>query len=327
MNTLLDGAVRSHSSRSLMASRRREKKLSCQGMGSLRIAIVNNMPDSAFLATERQFSSLVSNAASVDIEIGLYYLPSISRGEETRRTLEQRYLPVSHLYNSGTDALIVTGNEPRAARLDDELYWPELTRLVDWARSGTRTTLWSCLAAHAAVLHLDGIERRRLAAKKSGVLTCKFDGANQGALSVCHSRLNELRRIDLLDHKYSVVSENAAGDIDTFTKAFGSSFWFLQGHPEYAADSLMREYRRDVGRYINAQRDHYPEVPENYFDDATVIAMENYRTLVERTRDIRLFEDFPDVSLKADIEDRMARSAASLFSLWMTELLVATEAA
>ena len=64
---------------------------------------------------------------------------------------------------AGMDALIITGAEPRAEAIcDEEPYWPALTRLIDWAEIGTISTLFSCLAAHAAVLHLDGIKRRPL---------------------------------------------------------------------------------------------------------------------------------------------------------------------
>ncbi len=60
------------------------------------------------------------------------------------------------------DGLIVTGTEPRAPSLSRRAV---LGLALDAARRlGARTTrvstVWSCLAAHAAVLHLDGIGRR-----------------------------------------------------------------------------------------------------------------------------------------------------------------------
>ena len=53
--------------------------------------------------------------------------------------------------------------------------------------------------------------------------------------------------------------------VDTFTKSFGSEFIFLQGHPEYDANSLAREYRRDLNRYLQRETEKTPPMPKNYF--------------------------------------------------------------
>lgn len=286
------------------------------------VAIVNNMPDSALVATQRQFSDLVMAATGGGAEIRLYHLPVIPRGEEAQRHLEASSQAVDALYRTRPDALIVTGNEPRAARLDEEPYWPDLTQLVDWASSHTETTLWSCLAAHAAVLHLDRIERRRLPQKKSGVLVCQTreTGRRMGlpkTLSTCHSRMNAVEADQLLDRNYRILSDAPDGSVDVFAKDVGSRFVFLQGHPEYEPDSLMREYRRDVGRFLRGERETYPEVPESYFDNDTVIRMENFRTLAERDRDPGLFNRFPEFVLREGLADRLAASAAAVFASWV----------
>src|SRR5207247_7121462 len=39
-------------------------------------------------------------------------------------------------------------------------------------RSHTHSAVWSCLAAHAALLHIDGIGRRALSDKRFGVFDC-----------------------------------------------------------------------------------------------------------------------------------------------------------
>ncbi len=296
----------------------------------LRIGIVNNMPDSALVATERQFTTLVRNTSGGPVDISLYFIPGLPRGDDARTTLASRYRPISELDHAGLDALVITGNEPRAARLDEEPYWQELTGVIDWARTNTRSTLWSCLAAHAAILHLDGIERRRLPQKKHGVLPCSVSALHRQflpeTLAVCHSRLNEAPKEALVAAGYEILSEAPVDHVDIFAKDFGSRFLFLQGHPEYDADSLMREYRRDVGRFLNGYRETYPEVPEHYFDSDTVIRMANYRHLAERTRDIRLFESFPPVTLRAGLEDMLAQSAAAIFRFWLAEVRALTAA-
>lgn len=295
----------------------------------LRIALVNNMPDSALVATERQFTRLVAAAMGEEPDLCLYHIPELPRGTDALAILNDRYQPVDRLYAEGCDALIVTGNEPRAARLDEEPYWPELTRLVHWASENTGAAIFSCLAAHAAVLCLDGIERRRLPQKKSGALHCRaLYPAERGLpqeLAVCHSRFNEVPLEHLVRRGYGIVSQTEDAQADIFEKSFGRSrFTFLQGHPEYDADSLMREYRRDVGRFLAGTRDFYPEVPERYFDQETVIRMENYRLLGERTRDSRLFERFPGTGLRPGLEQRLQSSARAIMAHWVEGALAAT---
>lgn len=297
----------------------------------LRVALVNNMPDGALVATERQFCGLVESATAGQAAIDLYYLPGLTRGAEAQKILDARYLPVIELHRRGADAIIVTGNEPRAARLDEEPYWPELTALIDWAAEHTASALFSCLAAHAAVLHLDGIERRRLPMKRSGVYACKVSPGHavslSGTLSICHSRLNEVPKRDLLQRGYAVISETPGGHVDAFTKSWGSTFLFLQGHPEYAPDSLMREFRRDAGRYLAGQRHDYPGIPENYFDAASVRALQSFRAKAEGNPSPGLLEAFPAMAIRHGLQERLARSASAIFSMWLGNLVEILEAA
>ena len=51
-----------------------------------------------------------------------------------------------------------------------------MAQLVDWADDGVISTYFSCLAAHAAVLHRDGIARQPLARKLSGVFAARGSG-------------------------------------------------------------------------------------------------------------------------------------------------------
>ena len=234
----------------------------------LDIVLVNNMPDSALLATERQFCSAVSAALGKNgARFHLTTLPGISRGVEARQHIAANYVTLETVLQSTYDAAIVTGNEPQALRLDAEPYWPDLARVIDWADGGVQSSLWSCLAAHAAVWHLHGIERRPLPAKMSGIYACRScasDDLLDGFASdtaVPHSRLNGLRREELLAHGYVILRESDEAGVDLFSLDKNSRFVFLQGHPEYDTDTLAREYRRDVGRFLRGEREHYPKIP------------------------------------------------------------------
>ena len=45
-----------------------------------------------------------------------------------------------------------------------------------------------------------------------------------------------------------------------------SLFVHFQGHPEYGAQTLFKEYRRDIKRFLRRERESYPTMPQGYFD-------------------------------------------------------------
>jgi homoserine O-succinyltransferase/O-acetyltransferase len=295
----------------------------------LTIGLVNNMPDSACHATERQFLDLLRVAShNVVIRVRLFAIPDVPRAEEMRRELAGRYRDIAELWNAPVDGLIVTGTEPRAVRLQSEPYWLSLSQLVDWARGNTTSTVWSCLAAHAAVLHADGVTRQPLAKKLSGV----FDGETvarhqllagiEPRLRMPHSRLNDLPELSLRTCGYLLLSSSAAAGVDAFVKEedHSSLFVFFQGHPEYEADSLLREYRRDVGRFLRRERDIYPEMPQNYFNDAATFLADDFRVRAIGERRGDLVGDFPMGPLVDGIENSWRNAAIGIYRNWINYL-------
>ena len=59
---------------------------------------------------------------------------------------------------------------------------------------------------------------------------------------------------------------------------------FFQGHPEYDANSLLKEYKREVLRFMDGETDSYPPFPENYFTLQTGAILAEYRERVEAAR-------------------------------------------
>lgn len=72
--------------------------------------------------------------------------------------------------------------------------------------------------------------------------------------------------------------------VDAFVRQRKSLVVFFQGHPEYEADALLLEYRRDVKRFLRRQRETYPPMPQGYFDPDTAAALAalRQRALVDR---------------------------------------------
>ena len=138
----------------------------------LNIALINNMPKAARRATERQYLRLLGAVSEGFLLRIKFYAFDIPR-EPREAFYNVDYHEMSELWDSPHDALIMTGTEPKALDLTEEPYWPILTQTVDWCQDNVASAIYSCLAAHAAVLHLDGIKRRALKAKRFGIFSCR----------------------------------------------------------------------------------------------------------------------------------------------------------
>ena len=291
---------------------------------ALTIGLINNMPDAALKTTERQWRELLASAAGdARIALRVFSFPGLPRSAEGRRYIAEHHEPIEHLWDGVLDGLIITGSAPVAERLEDEPCWPTLTRLIEWAEHHTTSTIFSCLAAHAAVRHIDGIERRALGPKLSGVFACEKI-AHHRLLALAppswtapHSRYNELPEAALRGRGYRILSRSAVAGADVFIKRCGSLFVFLQGHLEYDAGALGREYRRDVVTYVAGKSDRYPELPANYFPAEVACQMLAFRDVALRERGDALFERFP--ALPA-MSTPWQGAAVGLFAGWLAQL-------
>src|SRR5215470_18405288 len=170
-----------------------------QRAGKVIIGLVNNMPDTALHSTEIQFAGLLQAASGGHaVRLRLTSLPGLPRSLEALEHLRRSYWPFEELLGAPLDALIVTGTEPRAAVLTEEPYWQHFVQLLSFARQHTVASIWSCLAAHGAVLIMDGIERQRLPEKRCGVYQHEILSGHpllagvSAPLPMPHSRWNEL---------------------------------------------------------------------------------------------------------------------------------------
>jgi homoserine O-succinyltransferase len=296
--------------------------------GAVSVGLVNNMPDTALEATEAQFARLLSAAAgTVPVRLRFYFLPEVPRGPTGLAHVNgDRYWSIDELQREPPDALIVTGTEPVAPVLSDEPYWERLRELLQWAQANTTSSIWSCLAAHAAVELLDGIQRRRLEHKRCGVFA-HDTSPNQALLKgvvaplhTPHSRWNELPVDALREAGYTVVSASAESGADMFTKQTSSLLVFFQGHPEYEETTLLREYRRDVGRFLRGQQTHYPTLPHGYFPPAALELLSAFESRARAAPTAELLADFPLTEIAATLKNTWSAGAAGIYRNWLALL-------
>jgi homoserine O-succinyltransferase/O-acetyltransferase len=291
---------------------------------TIEIGLVNNMPDAALLATERQFSNLLAAASGgLDVRMHLFALRDVPRSQETRGALTRTYRDADQICDRRLDGLIVTGAEPLASTLEQEPYWRALTKLIDWAELNTVSTILSCLAAHVGVKHLDGIARQPLPEKCSGIFTFETTArhklvADLGAgPTTPHSRRNGLDPRHLIRQDYQVLTSDPQIGVDAFVKQRRSLFVFLQGHPEYEDDSLAREYRRDMSRFLRGEQDALPRIPVDYFPVAVERSLAAFAERAWLDRSAKLMSAFPDAGALGSGQAPWRKSAIQLYRNWL----------
>ena len=237
--------------------------------GPVRCALVNNMPDAAFGATERQFVGLLDAGSGCEtVVLTRYTMAGVPRGERIRARIAAEYRPLEDITSDPPDLLVVTGSNPIESRIEDEPYWSDLHGLLKWSSENVQAMVLSCLSAHAALAVFDGVDRTTLPVKCTGVFAQKSDPIHPlvagfyGSVVLPHSRLNAVPAEAVVRAGYSVAMQSEEAGWSVVTKTVGQSEVVLvQAHPEYDPSSLVREYGRDVRRYAGNQHDQLPCLP------------------------------------------------------------------
>jgi homoserine O-succinyltransferase len=291
----------------------------------LDIGLINNMPDSALIPTERQLFDLLDAAAGrLVVRLHFYNMETTPRSDWGRDYMRRYYRGTDDLLNGSLDGIIVTGAEPKAGRLTEEPYWADFVEIADWASENTVSSVYSCLAVHGVVLHRDSVERHPLPAKCIGVFAQTkvidhplTDGL-PCAFRIPHARWNEVREGDLLDCGYSILSKSADTGVDCFVKRHNRSlFVHFQGHPEYETLSLLGEYRRDIGRFLRGENEVNPTIPKGYFFTRSEEVVTDFRARALLDRDPELLADFPADRLAKDVQNVWRRSARRIYRNWL----------
>jgi homoserine O-succinyltransferase len=291
----------------------------------IKIALINNMPDAALEDTELQFLELLNTAAEESpVLLKLFSLPKVPRSDRGQEHLNSFYFGIEDLLSSRFDGVIITGTEPRHPDLRKEPYWSQLADVFDWAEENSTSTVLSCLAAHAGVLHSDGIGRHALDDKQFGVFD---DGrvsdhvltsGTSEPMRFPHSRWNEVREDALTSCGYSVLTKSAEAGVNLFVKKKRKSlFVHFQGHPEYGAGTLWKEYRRDIRRFLRRERPTYPKMPHGYFGPTATKLLDEFRkTALSHPRE-ELLAELPEVAMGDGLQSAWHSAATRVYSNWL----------
>lgn len=240
-----------------------EVRATMQDIRPLQILIVNLMPTK--IATETQLLRLLGNTP---LQVDPEFLTMSSH--ESKNTpiehLNRFYKTFDEVKDRTFDGMIITGSPVENIDYSEVDFWPEICEIMEWSKTHVHSTLHICWAAVAGLYYHFGIEKEMYEKKFSGIYKHKVDYKSSilcrgfdDEFMVPQSRLSGVKREDVEanPHLKLLASSEETGPYIISTD--NGRQIFVSGHSEYDADTLKKEYERDVQAGIS------PEVPVNYF--------------------------------------------------------------
>ncbi len=296
------------------------------GLPSLFIGMLNLMPDAALQATERQFLRLVDAYGS---EANLYVYPFAVRAEHRAEIavehIATHYSTFGQLRDAGLDAMIITGANPAESDITAELFWEPMIEVIDWGRTNVDSIVCSCLATHAILQHYHDTSRTELAVRQWGVYAHELrvpehpllEGVN-AIIHAPHSHRYAVSAADMERAGMTVLAVGGEAGLHLAVSGDPARFIFFQGHPEYDAISLLKEYKREVQRFLTGGRKTYPPFPEHYLDAAAKRRLEAYqRQVTESDFEQDTIPSFPEAELAGAREDTWSAAGRQIYRNWL----------
>ena len=296
-----------------------------QDIRELHIGLLNMMPDKSLEATERQFFRLIGESNQIaQFYMHPFTISEIARGTEAREHIQKYYKSFSQIKTEGLDALIISGALP-GPELSQLPFWEPLIEIMDWACEHVTSILCSCLATHAIMQFRYGKRRVRLPAKRWGVYNHKVIDQHHPLVAgvntrfdVPHSRFFQIDPIQFVSAGLGILVESPEAGVHLAVSHDGLRIVMLQGHPEYDAISLMKEYKREVNRFHAGEIEEYPPFPENYFTPLCQAVLDEYRIRVAQTNKIgKQVPEFPEHLVQDSLDNTWHDSAEAVINNWI----------
>ena len=293
-----------------------------QDIRELHIGLCNIMPDAALEATERQFMRLIGSSNRIaQFYVHPFTLNGIERGDDAQKYIDEYYTDFETLRKQGVDALIVTGANVQGTRFEEQPFWGELTEVFEFAAAQVTSTLCACLATHAALKHFQGIERVHQGDKRWGVFSHRTSSFAHPLVrnintrfNVPHSRFNDISQSQMEDAGMCVLVTSQEAGVHLAVSEDLFRFVFFQGHPEYDRNSLFKEYKREVGRFVNGEREDYPKVPDHYLSAEGITLLKRFES---EQGSVKSIEGFPEEAALVHVDNTWGDTARSIFNNWI----------
>ena len=236
-----------------------------QDIRPLRIAILNLMPNK--VETEVQLMRLLSNTP-LQVEIELLQMKTHQNKNTATQYLDAFYKTFDDVKEEKFDGLIITGAPIENYDFQEVDFWDELCEILEWEKSHVFSVLHICWGAQAALHYFYDIPKYSLPAKKFGIFSHQVEKRDHVLMHgfdevfYCpHSRHTEVRGEDIRKiADLEVLADSTGAGPHIIADQSGRRI-FLTGHFEYDADSLAKEYYRDLEKGLPIQ------LPYGYFPE------------------------------------------------------------
>ena len=297
-----------------------------QDIRELHIGLLNMMPDAALSATESQFIRLVGNSNQIaQFYVYPFSIEELDRSEKAREHIGKHYFEFEELKKNGLDALIITGANVANPTLDQEPFWEPLMEVVEWAKDNVASILCSCLATHALVKFGHEIERRQLPQKQWGVYSHKIRQPDHPLMreintrfDAPHSRYNDVSTNQFEQEGMSVLVSSTEAGVHLAVSPDQFRVVYFQGHPEYDGISLLKEYKREVFRFLNDERESVPRYPDHYFNvGAGEIAAAYLESAECAKSNGEALPEFPEEELASRVDNTWGDTGKAIVNNWL----------
>jgi homoserine O-succinyltransferase len=239
----------------------------------IRVGIVNIMPRAQayepYLLRPLERTLLLVEPVWIRLASHEYASSDLSRIRDSYVTFEEA------LSTGRLDALVLTGAPVEELPFEQVHYWAELCEILQFCSRRVPSTLGLCWGGLALAKQL-GLEKITFPKKLFGVFENRYlvedhviTGGSDDGFWCAQSRHSGVADRELEQARDSGVVSLLSHGPDTGYTLFESSdqrFVMHLGHPEYEADRLVHEWRRDssLGRGdVEPPRNFDPEQPRN----------------------------------------------------------------
>ena len=240
-----------------------EKRALSQDIRPLKIAILNIMPTK--IVTETQLARVLGNTP-LQVEIDFLHTASHKSKNTSEDHLNEFYKTFDDIKTNKYDGLIITGAPVELLDFEDVTYWDELKEIMEWSKTNVTSTMHICWAAMAGLYYHYGIPKYNLPKKLFGVYKHKVNRKTKMLVRgfddefyAPHSRNSYVKQEDInnVSDLVTISSSKEAGVYIVASK--DKKQIFVTGHSEYDADTLAKEYFRDLDAGLDI------DIPQNYF--------------------------------------------------------------
>ncbi|GAA4070973.1 homoserine O-acetyltransferase MetA [Amphibacillus indicireducens] len=242
-----------------------KNRATTQDIRPLKILILNLMPDKE--RTETQLLRLLSNSP-LQVSVDFIHTETYQSKNVRKSHLEKFYQTFSEIKDQRYDGMIITGAPVEHFDFEEVDYWDELVEIMEWTKEHVTSTLNICWGAQAALYYHYGITKTMRKEKISGIYSHKLvrptnklvRGIND-EFKIPHSRHTDSDYVAVEKHDQLTILDSSDQVGPLLIVSNDEKNVMITGHIEYDADTLLREYQRDLAKGLDIH------APSNYFPD------------------------------------------------------------